>query len=187
MKQLFMALLVACSTTSLPARAQDYSGLFMTLDDYKAAKLSYKDAKINADVAFHPKLVKVSGTEKHQFDKGQLYGFKDARNRVFRFYDNNSYQVVDTTHFEMYSRVVNITNGKERTKEKLYYFSTEPGAQVQLLTKENLKKAFPGNERFHVMLDMQFKTDRSLQRDILKDGASKVKQLYAVSLNNQGV
>ena len=43
-----------------------------------------------------------------------------------------------------------------------YYFSTSPEAIPQLLTKENLKLAFPNNHKFHDELDAQFKSDDEL-------------------------
>ncbi|RAI97863.1 hypothetical protein LX64_04913 [Chitinophaga skermanii] len=182
MKSLFMTILVTSTITiSANAQSQQRSGLYLTVEDYVNARLSYKDAKINADVAFQPKAIKVNGADKVSLDKHQVYGFKDDKGTSYRFFKEGTYTIVDTTHFDLYKRTVNIENGKERTRETVYYFSTKPGDDVLLLTKENLKKAFPTDEKFHVMLDMQFKNDKALQQFDKADKVYKVKQLYAVA------
>ncbi len=43
-----------------------------------------------------------------------------------------------------------------------YYFVTGGGAVLQLLTKDNLKAAFPSNHKFHDALDATFKDDKAL-------------------------
>jgi len=43
-----------------------------------------------------------------------------------------------------------------------YYFSTGDASELRLLTKDNLKAAFPGNHKFHDALDATFKEDKNL-------------------------
>jgi hypothetical protein len=43
-----------------------------------------------------------------------------------------------------------------------YYFVTGSSDELQLLTKDNLKKAFPNNHPFHDALDATFREDKEL-------------------------
>ncbi|MDP4150220.1 MAG: hypothetical protein Q8927_06735 [Bacteroidota bacterium] len=43
-----------------------------------------------------------------------------------------------------------------------YYFAKDSSDVLQLLTKENLKRAFPDNHRFHDALDATFREDKEL-------------------------
>lgn len=43
-----------------------------------------------------------------------------------------------------------------------YFFTTERSEELQLLTKENLKRAFPDQHHFHDALDATFKDDKDL-------------------------
>ena len=43
-----------------------------------------------------------------------------------------------------------------------YYFVTGSSDQLQLLTKDNLKKAFPDNHPFHDAVEVNFKEDKEL-------------------------
>lgn len=171
MKHILIAASVVFAAVQIhtPSFAQTGSGIYLTEEDFINKKTSYQqeDAgqqhKVNADVLFRQGLVKVKqGDKVHNFKKGKIFGFRDKYNQDFRFLDNKKYKVVDDAHFYLYSTRVEVTKGKERTKETKYYFSTAAGSELIPLTKSNLKKAFPDNRNFHDLLDMQFRSDRDL-------------------------
>ena len=84
---------------------------------------------------------------------------------------------MDAAHFPIYSRVVETSKGKGRITETQYFFSAAPGSELQPLTIANLKRAFPDNDRFHQLLDMQFRHDQEL---VWYDDFSKVYKVKSI-------
>lgn len=141
----------------------DGSGVYLTAGDYLTNKLSYQGARVRADIPFRQKAVKVIGeTGTKDLSKGEVFGYRDKHGQDYRFFDNKAYKIVDKAHFPLYRRVETVSKGKERTRKTLYYFSATPGSELQPLTVMNLKKAFPANDKFHQLLDLQFRHDKDL-------------------------
>jgi hypothetical protein len=163
----FLLAMVMAGSTELYAQTNG-SGLYMTAQDYAGGRLSYQQQagqkhRVRADIPFQHGLVKVvQGGQVHRFVKNDVYGYRDEKGRNFRFASNKAYRILDDTRFPLYSVVENITKGKEKTRELKYYFSAQAGSDIQPLTKQNLKRAFPDNRRFHDLLDLQFRHDREL-------------------------
>jgi hypothetical protein len=101
--------------------------------------------------------------EKH-VEKSRSYGYRDSKNRDYRFYNNSAYRVLDTVGFFLYYtyRLEHPAGGKGMLKTDHYYFSVTGTDALQPLTVENLKKAFPGNHAFHYRLDAGCKSDNDL-------------------------
>lgn len=160
------------------------SGLYLTAADYVNGKLSYQQQpgqkhRVRADIPFQHAAVKVTqGNAVHRFAKNELFGYRDHRNRDFRFSGNKAYKIIDNAHFPLYSVVENITNGKEKSRQLKYYFSAQPGSDIQALTIQNLKRAFPDNRKFHDLLDLQFRHDRELAAYDTFRGEYKVKAIF---------
>jgi hypothetical protein len=101
---------------------------------------------------------------KHSFSKSHAYGYVNSKNEKYRFYDNSSYKIVDTLSFFTYYqyKMEPGINGKGLVKTDEYYFSVKGDGPLLPLTINNLKKAFPENNKFHYALDTLFKSDNEL-------------------------
>jgi len=104
----------------------------------------------------------------------------------YRIFQKSSYRIVDTAGFYLYYRYVQFeqTKGKGLIKMDEYYFSKDSDTDIQPLTIENLKKAYPENHRFHYDIDAHFRSDRELMAYDPYSQSYKIKYLYKKSVNN---
>jgi hypothetical protein len=65
---------------------------------------------------------------------------------------------------------------------KEYYFSKDYQSDLVLLTRENLKKAFPDNHKFHDLIDSHFNSDEALTWFDDYHGLYKINHLLKSSL-----
>ncbi|UYQ94052.1 hypothetical protein MKQ68_02970 [Chitinophaga horti] len=179
-KRIFAAAMIAAMFAGTAVMAQN--GLYMTGQDYVKKNAVAKD-KIQAEQVFNRSKIKVTKNgESTQLDKSQVFGYQE-NGQDYRFFNNDAYKIIDNDQFLLYSRLEHIQNGKERTKETRYYFSTEAGTALLPLTKANLKKAFPDNRSFHDLLDLQFRSDKELTAYDSFHKQYKVQSLYQTAAN----
>jgi hypothetical protein len=128
-------------------------GVYRSLNDFTQNNLNYES--------------------KHSFSKSQVYGYVNSKNEKYRFYDNSKYKIVDTLSFFTYYqyKMEPGIDGKGLVKTDEYYFSVKGDGVVLPLTIDNLKKAFPENNKFHYALDELFKSNSDLMAydNILKE------------------
>lgn len=157
------------------ATAFAQNGVYMTAEDFAGKSLKYDD--VNAHIPFRYGKVKVNdGNKTLLLDKSEVYGYRKD-NQDYRIIGNNAYKVLDAAHFPIYSRVVETSKGKGRISETKYYFSAGAGSELQPLTIVNLKRAFPDNNKFHELLDLQFRNDQEL---VWYDDFSKVYKVKSI-------
>jgi hypothetical protein len=166
-------------------------GLYLTSDDFKKHNLTYeidcsnaKD-KIQLNEFFGSSTgYVISKSEKHKFNKKKVYGYRTCQNKNYRFYNGEAYLVVDTACFYTYYqyRSEELNKGKELIKKDEYFFSKNADGDMQPLTVDNLKSAFPDNHRFHYALDANFKSDKDLIAYDRFQKNYKIKGLYNQSV-----
>jgi hypothetical protein len=179
MKRFFISLsILGVGLFSTAAFAQN--GVYLTAEDFANKQVRYDD--VNAYIPFRYGKVKVSdGDKKLLLDKKDVYGYRQG-DQDYRIIDNNSYRVVDADHFPIYSRKVETSKGKGRVAETQYFFSAAPGGELQPLTIANLKRAFPENERFHQLLDLQFRHDDELAKYDSFSKTFRIKSIYTQAI-----
>lgn len=151
---------------------KDSSGIYLTVDDFKAQKLSYainyKTEKhtINDLYLFDGSLVKV----KHHgdvilLDKDTIYGYKNARGEIFRFANNTEYELLNPgENILLYRRFVTtspIVNPTVKAEE-FYYFSKDAGSEVLPLSIDNLKRVYIRDQKFIEAINKYFQKDEQL-------------------------
>ena len=168
MKKIFLlfTMLITFSFIQKAVCQTNKSGVYLSLNDFTQNKLTYKS--------------------KHSYSKDDVYGYANAKNEKYRFYDKSSYKIVDTLSFFTYYqyKMEPGINGKGLVKTDEYYFSVKGDGPLLPLTINNLKKAFPENNKFHYALDALFKSDNEL---LAYDGylkMYKLKYIYRSSCNN---
>ncbi|HSC38597.1 MAG TPA: hypothetical protein VLD19_12015 [Chitinophagaceae bacterium] len=190
--QLTMALFIAIAATRTGAAqttTAGNSGLYLSANDFLQHKLSNEINCSGSDkLETHGLLGSASVTvvkngQKQSFPKNQLYGYRDCKGRDYRFYNHDTYRILDTAGFFIYYgyKYEQGPGGKGLVKTDEYYFSTEGNSQLIVLNIDNLKKAFPANDRFHYQIDEECKTDKDL---VAYDGflkTYKIKYLYSQS------
>lgn len=150
---------------------KDSSGIYKTAADFQQKKLSYaincktEKHKIKDNILFHDSEIRVVHEgQTYKLDKNSTYGYKSTQGEVFRFIDNKEYNVLNPGESPMlyaYKHPTSATKGNFHYVSD-YFFSTDASSTPEALTKENLKKAFPNNHKFHDALDATFKNDEGL-------------------------
>ncbi|MBN8718666.1 MAG: hypothetical protein J0H85_04420 [Sediminibacterium magnilacihabitans] len=168
MKKILMSLAIAGLFGATANAQNNVSGVYLNLADFENGKLSYasNSPSGSSKIQFNEFFEKPFITVKHDGEKTQL--FKDE---IFAY--QNKGTVVRTSNFTNYTFVekgpvwvfykdITIVNGKERRRERKYFYSTSGDGAILPLTINNLKKSFPDKHLFHDLLDAQFGRDSEL-------------------------
>lgn len=96
----------------------------------------------------------------YQVPKDSVFGYQLCDGKFIRFADNIDYHLLEKGEVWIYKRTpVKFPKGEPQPTS--YFFSLE-SAKPELLTLENLKRAFPDNHKLHDALTAQFKDDFEL-------------------------
>ena len=175
MNHLLIALASTLIFTQLVSAQKDSSGIYKTIEDFQQRKLSYaincktEQHKINSSLLFKGSEVKVNheGTT-YQLKKSELFGFRTCEGKEYRFVDDKEYSILNPGEpliIYMYQHPAH--SAKEVSKgmyQPQYYFSKDAASPLQDLTKDNLKAAFSGNNKFPDELDAQIQQDKDLYK-----------------------
>jgi hypothetical protein len=184
-------LIVSAGATNAQNKNAVTGGLYLTSNDFQQEKLTYEIDCTNANDKIKPNEFFGSSTgyvlskgEKHEFNKKKVYGYRNCQNKTYRFYNGEAYLLIDTAGFYMYYqyRVEENINGKGLIKKDEYFFSKNADGNLQLLTIDNLKNAFPDNHNFHYALDANFRSDKDLTAYDSFQKNYKIKYLYNQSV-----
>jgi len=184
-------LLITFGFKAYKLQSNGSSGIYLTARDFYNHKLTYgfdcntSTGKLKLNDMFGSSSgYIVSKGEKHSFDKYKTYGYQNCDNEIYRFFGKDAYQIIDTTEFYLYYRYQQVekVKGKGLVKTDEYFFSKDGGSPIQMLTAENLKRAFPDNHPFHYAIDSHFRTDQELISYDSFSGCYKLKYLYNQSL-----
>jgi hypothetical protein len=182
---------VSAGTANGQGKMLSTGGLYLTANDFQQQKLTYEidcsnaNDKIKTNEFFGSTTGYVlSKGEKHEFSKRKVYGYRNCQNKTYRFYNNEAYLLIDTAGFYIYYqyRPEESVKGKGLIKKDEYFFSKNANADLQLLTIDNLKNAFPENHRFHYAMDASFRSDKDLIAYDSFTKTYKVKYLFNQSV-----
>jgi hypothetical protein len=187
-KVLITALLITAGYVT-KANAQ-LCGLYLTYNDYLTHTLSYATEPANPkgnkifihEFVGHSTVTVITHGKKQVFEKSNLFGYHDAANHDYRFFDEKAYRIVDTSGFYIYSYEKLVQQGKGPKPTSVYYFSKKPGSEILSLTAENITMAFPKNHKFRYMVDVEAKTDMKLDAYDNAADEYKIKELFNDSL-----
>ena len=150
---------------------KDSSGIYKSGSDFQQKKLSYainyktEKHKINDNLLFKDADIKVKHNGKtYLLKKDNTYGYRSTKGEDFRFVNRKEYKILtpgEPLIIYTYRHSSNSTKGTINYVSE-YFFSTDVFSTPLVLTKENLKAAFPSNHKFHDALDSQFRSDEEL-------------------------
>ncbi|MBC7746202.1 MAG: hypothetical protein H7096_13985 [Flavobacterium sp.] len=167
----FLFVIAGSLLSSTSIAQQDSSGIYKTADDFQKRKLSFavnyktERQKINHSFLFNNSEIKVTHNgEKHKLSKSKTYGYRSTKGEEFRFVDNKYYKVLNPGQtLLMYVYNHPFRSPKDAQKYlPAYFFSIDAASVPQLLTKANIKAAYPVNHKFHDALDAVFNNDGEL-------------------------
>ena len=176
---------------SLSTYAKSQSGIYKTAADFRNDILTNKNACSGRktihvhDFFWNMPTVKVEENgKKYTYLKSELYGYRNCKNEVFRFYNNTEYQIAEAGNIYVYTQQKNITQSKGFIVVNAYYFSTSSDGEIVQLTMDNLKKAFRNNDKFLLALD-QYLNEGDVQEYDQVHNTFKINYLYSKSINKQ--
>jgi hypothetical protein len=174
------------------ARAQyDSSGIYLSVDDYRKGKLTLavncqatkkEKLKLNEGLGSKPYVsVRHAGRNDH-FDKSKIFGYKDCKKGVSRFFKEEDYLILNTSEMVLYSRKKPISLGKGGfTVVTVYYFSATDVDPIFQLTRTNLAKVYSENRKFSSSLDYRFSSNKELIEFDTSNHIYKVAEVYKES------
>lgn len=182
----FIAILLG-SCASVGQFRNPKQGVYLSAKDFNEDRINYmpiegKKYKLLHNHILWPGAIKVIiGDTAYLLRKDSVFGYRDNDNKVYRLYNNSSYEVLNPgEQVLLYADYV--FGGYKNTQVLLrYYFSKNAGAPIQVLSKLNLKTAFPSDTVFHELLDIYFTTDKQLITYDRFYKVYKINRLYQIS------
>jgi hypothetical protein len=166
---IFLAILshVSHISNAQSTESKTLSGVYTTLQDYENAHLSYpihcgsSDGKIKLNHFFSKDYIEIiEGNEKIKLKKDSIFGYRDCKNKSYRFYKSNDeeYLIAENKSIVIYTYEVSVVSSSGKTARLVpaYYFSTSLNSEIHPLSVLNIKKAFPDNLKLHDLLDIEF-------------------------------
>ncbi len=172
------------------ANAQaDSSGIYKNGDDFSNGKLSLAincetekhKIKLN-DFLMKPYIIVKHNDSSYKFFKKDIFGYKSCEGSIFRFVKNEAYILLNPDEKILIYKYNTANASRGLTNATSYYFSEDANSSVKLLTKTNLKKAFPANQKFRNEIDRKFKYNTQLAA---YDDEHKMYKINWIWQNNQ--
>lgn len=174
------------------AVAKDATGVYLTAEDYKSARLTSESDcsspghKVELHDLLHKSFIHVTHDgEARRYEKSKVYGFSSCGGRDYRFVDNYEYEILESRGVSIYAHDVPARNPKDTSRglatSRVYFFSVGAAGRVLPLTVSNVKTAFPNAHALHDAIDTTFHTDDDLTQYDTFHGMFKINRLLIAS------
>jgi hypothetical protein len=171
----------ASNSLQPPARVDSVlahrSGIYLTASDFRAARLGHpidcRTAKhvIDRHTVLRNSYIEVEHEGQHlRHEKRDIFGYRDCDGRDVRFVDGAEYVIVEAGPIYIYTSERIEHQGRPYKRVTVFSFSAAPDSALLPLTVANLKRAYPTERQFHVLIDAaaQRGDDLSAYDDIRK-------------------
>lgn len=110
------------------------------------------------------------------FPPGKIWGYRDSRNTIYRYFDGDFYYVRQLDTMIIYSR--------KGGKSNKYYFSEGGNGKILRLSTNSLKKEFAKNDCFLKKIANGFKWYQDYSAYNKKIKSYRIVEYYKICLNN---
>lgn len=118
---------------------------------------------VNSGSLFKGNVVNIKiGNKKQQLNKSEYYGYRDEKNTVYRFFEDQTYELLNPTEKIFIYRKKVLGGPKGNLPTYKYYFSLTPESKLIDLTITNVKLSFVNNPTLFEKIDLHFKNDGEL-------------------------
>jgi hypothetical protein len=118
---------------------------------------------INSGTIFKGNVVNIKvGNKKQQLKKNEYYGYRDENNHVYRFFENQTYELLNPTEKIFIYRKKTLGGPKGNLPTYKYFFSLTHESKLIELTIHNLKICYKDNHKKLDRIDLYFKNDGDL-------------------------
>jgi len=192
MRTLLAVLILVCFLNSANGIAQTTtvtSGIFLTSKEYKRNRLIEEEDCKNPEQIFkrndlfsRQEFVVIKKGRKLTFLKKDIYAYRDCENRVWRFYNDKAYQIMESRALYIYNVKRTVLDGAIIDKNPLYYFSRGSDGEIMELNLENIKKTFPDNFVFLNMVTIELSADKAMEEFDAEHKMYKINFIYKQSI-----
>ncbi len=170
-----------------------HSGIFLTDSAFEKNELTLKiDCNIEKhkielnDFLGKPYIKVIHEGKMYKYNKNEIFGYRTCDDKNYRFYKKNEYEILNKDKLTLYSQssTTTISGQKGIFTITNYFFSSSFSSDLIPLTSQNLKNQYPGNHKFHDMLDAQFENDEDLMMFDEFHNRYKINHLFDESLRN---
>jgi hypothetical protein len=170
MKKIFLLLLMVNYFSMTAIQAQpECSGVYLTAQDFSVGKLYYACAsRSTSSESYYDLLAKSHffiirpDYAWRRIDKRDIFAIKGCDGQIVRVCQGTNYYLLNPDEdIPIYKSVVNPVS-KGGVIRVRYSFSVDSVSEIQDLTIDNLKAAFPENRQFEMIIDASFKDDSDL-------------------------
>jgi hypothetical protein len=168
--------------------AQTYtvtSGVYITAKDYKKNKLHVEADCVNDknkfeknDYIWTSTFVVIHKGKRITYQKKDIYAYRDCNNKIWRFYKDQAYQIMETKAIYIYTTQKTILNDVVIEKDPIVYYSAGPEGEIKELTIANLKLTFPENWIFLNMVQVEPEPEKSIRAYDAEHKMYRVNYLY---------
>lgn len=140
-------------------------GLYLTAHDYLKGKLTHsgKDFSIRRHELFKRGVIRVDIRDSSfVYLKNEVYGYRDKLGKVYRFFQNEIFPMLNPGESLVLYKVTSGTGFKNSPVLETYFFSKDADSKIWPLTIDNINKAFSGEEQFKLLVEIFFRNDRDL-------------------------
>jgi len=181
-KVLIVAMMICIQGIRSQAQGtKNAAGIYLNEQDYRSGKLSYvldKNDKLQLNGFLNAKHVAlVYQGKKIKLSKNEIFGYRQ-NSQDFRFYQNQTYKILDTAGFMLYSSQQLTQQGKGYAPVERYFYSVSTANPVLSLTIENMDKSFPTRAEFRYSIQNYFHHDADLMAFDKADNQYEIKYLY---------
>jgi hypothetical protein len=164
-------------------------GLYYTADQYLVHNLAHTaeagkgKQMVNTSPLFDNKEIVISHDgKKCKHPKDSIYAIQYDNGSIVRIYRNSEYPVINPNEtIQIYKLTSHRESKYGSSIITRYLFSKDAKSNIQELTLNNIKAAFPENRKFQGLIDAEFHTNEELA---FYDGAGKMTKINHLLQNS---
>ncbi|MEY4876504.1 MAG: hypothetical protein RL708_1653 [Bacteroidota bacterium] len=182
-KQFTFLLLFFCLISSILFAQSSSTGIYLTAKDFQQHKISFasspqKKYKISVGEIFYSPLIKISsGDSTIKLSKNVVYGYRNADNISFRFFNKNEFEILNPMETILLYKLTVAAGARGSATVTKYFFSKDASSPIVPLSIYNLQKVFANDASFQEWIAIYFHSDDELLK---YDAVNKMYQLNHV-------
>jgi len=113
------------------------------------------------------------------YPAGTVFGFVDCYGRIFRYFNEHYYQVIELGHINLYARTQKSMNTGFLSPETEYFFSVSTDSEIFPLERQYFLDAYAHQPDFASHVDDYFYPNVSLKQFNTKTGTYEISKVYS--------
>ncbi len=118
------------------------------------------------------------------YSAGKVFAFVDCYGRVFRFYDEGYYQILEMGSITIYAKAQKIVNKGATEMSTAYFFSESITGELLPLEREKLMQVYSNHPDFANYVDKYFYPNVSLTAFNVQNGTYEISRIFSDLVGN---